>query len=293
MIDTRVVLIGALVLVLLPACAQGQGTTNTPLREALTFYASFDGSPDAAFALGDPKIYTAPSWDAWADGLPGIPEASAAAWMEGEGRYGDALWIDHVEDPILFFKADKNVAYAPENWSGTVSFWLRLDPDEDLIPDNFCDPIVITPKDWDDAALFVDFTRESPRHFRFAAFADTKVWNPSGTNWWELPDGAMPFITIAEPPFARDAWTHVVMTFEHFNTGRDDGVLTAYLNGEPAGDLTGREQTFTWDPAQALIKLGIQYAGYVDDLAIFNRALSGEEVKTLYDLKNGVASVLR
>ena len=83
------------------------------------------------------------------------------------------------------------------------------------------------------------------------------------------------------------------MTFDHFNTGQTDGVLTAYLNGQRVGDLTGREQTFTWDPAQALIKIGIQYAGYVDDLAFFNRALSDDEVKTLYELKNGVASVLR
>ena len=271
--------------------AQAPPAEAGALREALTFHASFDGGHDAAFALGDPKLYTAPSWDDRASALPRLPMAATTFWNEGGGRFGDALSMDNYEEMIFFFKADKNIAYRAENWSGTVSFWLRIDPDEDLKPGEWSDPIQITPRSWDDASLFVDFTREGPRQFRFAAFADTKVWNPDGENWWEMPDGAMPMISIADPPFSRDAWTHVVMTFDHFNTGANDGVLTAYLNGQRVGELTGREQTLTWDPAQALIQLGLQYVGDFDDLAFFNRALTDAEVKALFELDGGVASL--
>ncbi len=285
----RTVLFAALLL--LPACAKAQNTTS--LREALTFHAAFDGQVDAGFARGDPRFYTAPSWDDRAAALPRLPQAATAWLSDGDGRFGDALAMDNYEDTIFFFKADQNIAYRAKNWSGTVSFWLRLTPDEDLKPGTFCDPIQITPRSWDDASLFVDFTREGPRQFRLAAFADTRVWNPDGENWWEMPDGAMPMISVPDPPFERDQWTHVVMTFERFNTGAKDGVLTAYLNGQRAGTLTDREQTLTWDPAQTLILIGIQYNGYFDDLAFFNRALTDAEVKALFELENGVSTLLR
>ena len=278
-------------LLLLPALAHGQDTSA--LREALTFHASFDGGHDAAFALGDPRLYVAESWDDRANAMPGLPLAVTTFWNDGGGRFGDGLTMHNYEAMIFFFKADKNIAYRARDWSGTVSFWLRIDPDEDLKPGEWSDPIQITPRSWDDASLFVDFTREGPRQFRFAAFADTEVWNPKGENWWEMPDGAMPMIAIADPPFSRDEWTHVVMTFEHLNTGEKDGVLTAYLNGQRVGELTGREQTLTWDPAQALVQLGLQYVGDFDDLAFFNRALREAEVKALFELDGGVASLMR
>jgi hypothetical protein len=276
-----------------PALAQDQTLPApdalTALGAALTFHASFDGQLHAAYAQGDPQFYIAPSWDARAEALPGLPQAATAWWSEEAGRFGDGLSIDNYEDTIFFFKADQNLAYRAHDWSGTVSFWLRLDPDDDLRPDLFCDPLLITPRSWDDASLFVDFTRENPRQFRFAAFADTPVWNPSGTAWEELPEGTMPMISIDEPPFASNQWTHVVMTFEHFNTGANDGILTAYLNGERVGELAGREQTLTWNPAEALIRIGIQYAGGFDDLAVFNRALTDDEVKMLHELDGGVS----
>ena len=269
------------------------GLGITPLREALTFHASFDGQNDATFALGDPHFYTAPSWDDRAKALPRLPMAATAWRAEGGGRFGDGLTFDNYAETIFFFKADKNIAYRETDWSGTVSFWLRLNPDADLKPGEWCDPIQITPRSWDDASLFVDFTREGSRQFRFAAFADTEVWNPSGENWWEMPDGAMPMISIDQPPFSRDQWTHVVMTFAHFNTNAKDGVVAGYLNGQRVGTLTGRQQTLTWDPAQALIRMGMQYVGDFDDLAFFNRALTDEEVKALYELDGGVANLSR
>jgi hypothetical protein len=83
----------------------------------------------------------------------------------------------------------------------------------------------------------------------------------------------------------------VAFTFENFNSGGEDGVATLYIDGQPQGSLRGRRQTFTWDPAKSAIMLGLSYVGLMDDLAIFDRALTAEEIKQLYALPQGVAAL--
>ena len=51
--------------------------------------------------------------------------------------------------------------------------------------------------------------------------------------------------------------------------------------------ITNSAQTFTWKPSQALVMLGLGYIGLWDELAIFNRALSAQEIKSLYELDGG------
>jgi len=246
------------------------------LREALTFYASFDSGADADVALGDARIYTAPTWDDRYAGEPGLPDASIARLAPEDGISGGALLLSTDEEPVVYFKAQDNMHYQNEDWSGTVSFWLSLDPDQDLKP-GFCDPIQVTASAWNDACFFVDFTEESPRVFRAAAFADLGAW--------EMP---RPEIEVSQPPFADSQWTHVVMTFSRFNTDTDDGVLKLYMNGRQAGVLTDRMQTFTWEPETALIRIGYRYIGRFDELAFFNRALSQHEIDALYNMTSSL-----
>jgi hypothetical protein len=52
---------------------------------------------------------------------------------------------------------------------------------------------------------------------------------------------------------------------------RSDGVARLYLDGQPHGQIAGRQQTFTWDAAQSKITLGLNYIGLMDELAICNR----------------------
>jgi len=85
----------------------------------------------------------------------------------------------------------------------------------------------------------------------------------------------------------------VVFTFERFNTGKGDGVARLYLDGEPRGVLSARQQTFTWDPEQAIVGLGLNYIGLLDELSIFNRALAADEVAALSRLQSGVPGLLR
>jgi hypothetical protein len=122
-------------------------------------------------------------------------------------------------------------------------------------------------------------------------FADREVWDPKKREWDAVPAAERPMVDVARPPFGSGKWTHVLFTWTAFNTGKDDGVAKFYLNGEVQGSLSGRRQTFTWDPAKAVIHIGMYYIGLYDDLAIFDRALSPEEVGTLYRLEGGVKAL--
>lgn len=265
---------------------------NSPLRSALTFHASFDGSLDAAHAAGNPKLYTAPTMARRAEATPGLPAGGETVQAKGAGRFGDALKFNQRRKPVVYFEAAKNVPYAAANWSGTVSFWLSVDPAAELEA-GFCDPIQLTPRMWNDAAFFVEFEK-TPQAipFRLGAYADLKVWNPTNRPFAEIPANEKPLVTVDQPPFAKGKWTHIAFTFDRFNTGQSNGVVRLYLDGKPAGQLSPRQQTFTWDPEKATIAMGLGYIGLFDELSVFNRAFTDAEVADLHALPQGVTGLL-
>ncbi len=270
-----------------PPDATGSGERRR-LKESLTFHVSFDSGPDADFARGDPKVYTGK--ELGLDAKPGLTTGNVRI-AKDRGRFGDALELKKKDPVFVFYRAEKNVDYKKSDWSGTVSFWLSLDPDRDLEP-GYCDPVNITERGWNDGALFADFTKDdSPRHFRMGIFADREVWDPKKREWDEVPAAERPMVDVVRPPFGSGKWTHVLFTWTAFNTGKEDGVAKFYLNGEVQGSLSGRRQTFTWDPARAVIHIGMYYIGLFDDLAIFDRALSPEEVGAFYRLEGGVKAL--
>ena len=274
----------SLAMVVLPIKA---AESKDALRDALTFHATFDSGTEADFALGEKRLFHAPSMNKRAEAKPGLPESGEVVIATGEGKYGHALRFKKKKSPVVFFEAVKNFPYAASNWSGTVSFWLSLDPETELEP-GYTDPIQITPRAWNDAAFFVEFGKdEKPRHFRLGAYADFKVWNPENRDWNLIPWAEKPLVSVERPPFAKGKWTHIVFTFENFNTGKPNGVATLYLDGQRQGQLSPRAQTFTWDLAQTSIMLGLSYIGLWDELSVFNRALSAEEVKELNGLRVG------
>ncbi len=267
--------------------------SDAELRKALTFFAGFDGGVNAGFARGDALLYTAKDMKAPRIGTPGLPSDGSVSIAKGEGVHGDALRFNRKSSAIVFYKAPKNLDYRASGWNGTVSLWLKLSPDEDLEP-GYCDPLQITPRDWNDAAFWVDFSKdEKPRHFRLGAFADTKSWNPQGKKFEEMSEAEKPMITVTHPPFRRDRWTHVAFTFENLNTGKADAVSRLFLDGKLIGELKGKSQTFTWDLEKTLIMFGIYYTGLYDELAVFDRALSGAEVETVRQLHKGIGGLIK
>src|SRR5690242_3652696 len=108
-------------------------------KQDVVFRATFDGSLDARVAAGDPKIYSAPSYKEQSTAKPGI-EGTDVIQAKGQGRSGDALRFTRKNTRAVFYKAQRNVPFDAKNWSGTISFWLQLDPEQDLEP-GFCDPM--------------------------------------------------------------------------------------------------------------------------------------------------------
>lgn len=286
--------IAALCAVLLSLLSMPQPTIPDAggLAGALSFHAPFDGGLDAAFARGDARLYSAKDRKAAGSATPGV-DASMVAVVPRAGRHGDAARISLKSSPLVFYKGERNIAHRAKDWSGTVSVWFSLDPDRDLLP-GYSDPLIITPRSWDDASLFVDFTRDDvPRRFRFAAFADKAVWNPDGRQWDDVPVADRPMIEIARPPFGTGKWTHVAWTWEGFNTDGTSAIVRAYLDGAAAGTLGGRRQVYTWNPAEVLIAFGVEYRGLIDELAIFDRALTADEIRAVHALPNGIATLRR
>lgn len=264
-------------------CMSGgsDGQVRDSLKTALTLHASFDHGLDADFAKGDPVLRTAPSMAKRTEGKPGLPDGGPIHVARGEGVTGDALRFGPNPSAVVHYAALNNVAWNPTNWSGTVSFWLKLDPQTDLQP-GYADPIQLTSHAWNDAAFFVEFTPDDkPRHCRLGAYSDFKVWNPKNQKWEEMPFEEKPLVRVTHPPFQRDQWTHVAFTWEHFNTGRAEAIAQLYLDGELKGTIGPRVQTFTWELERALVMLGLSYSGLWDELAIFNRSLTPGEILKL------------
>ena len=267
--------------------------SQASLADALAFHAPFDGGVEARHAAGDPKLYWSPTFARRAEAQPGLPPTDTVH-VPGAGRFGDAIRFSRRGAPVVFYQGGANTPYAASNWSGAVSFWLSTDPQADL-GIGFCDPIQITPRMWNNGAFFVEFEKSkiagADVPFRLGVYADFPVWNPTKRPFEEIPAAERPLVTVDNPPFAKGKWTHIVYTWESFNTGRGDGIARLYLDGTPRGTLSARQQTFTWDPAETKIALGLNYIGLLDELAVFNRALTEAEVASLYKLERGVTSL--
>ena len=291
------VLLTVLSITLLVSCKQKEKTeevpaierTNTILKEALTFYASFDTSVDADFAIGDGRIYTVPNRQARDSAKVGLHKPDVQR-VDGKGKYGAGLVFAERSPGYIYYPSEKNIVYSTENWSASISFWLRLDPATDLKP-GYCDPIQITDVGYNDAGIWVDFTKENPRDFRLGVIGDRDVWNPNP----EGPDNENPIFNarltgVKNPPFSSESWTHILISFSRLNT--ENGKASLYLNGEHKGTRSPIDTPFTWDYPLSNIYLGLGYIGLMDELSIFNRALTEAEIKALYELDKGVQTLL-
>ena len=265
------------------ACALCLAAADTHPK-GLVFRASFDNGLDADVAAGDKALYWAPKVEFPPKAAAGLPPSGVITHERTGGVSGGYLRFNKKAGEMVFFKAKENMPYKKENWNGTVSLWLKLTPDEDLAP-GYTDPIQITSKSWDNAAFFVEFSKdEKPREFRLGIYPDFEVWNPQKRDWNSIPMSEKPLAPVIRPPFSRERWTHVAFTFQNFNSGKADGVAKLYLNGEERGSLKPRTQTFTWDLDKASIMLGLSYVGAWDELQIYDRALAAEEVRALGSL---------
>lgn len=258
------------------------------LSEALTLAATFDEGYEADFGKGDTRLFTAPAYNQLDKARAGM-NSEFIERAEGEGRFGDALHFKEKADPVIFYPSEGNIAYDQEDWSGSISLWLSLDPEEDLEP-GYVDPIQITDAGYNDAALWVDFSDKNPRSFRMGVYGDLDVWNPENVGPDDNPAFNNRLLPAEYRPFGTGIWTHVVITFSGLNTG--EGKAALYINGQRQGEREIPEP-FTWELEQSKIFLGLNYTGLLDEAALFDRALTEEEVVRLYQLPGGLSALIK
>jgi len=255
---------------------------KSSLTQALTLHASFDKGLEADFARGDKACYVQQGKD-----LLAAAPTDEVVLEPGAGRFGGALHFTKKNNFRPAYKDEGVLGYNDKQWNASVSVWLRLTPDEDLEP-GYCDPVQIVGDDSKKGFIFLEWSKdETPRFFRYAIRPLFHIWNPDNVQWADIPFNKRPMVQVERAPFSRDAWTHVVFTLENVNDKSQRQVGRLLMNGKLQGTIENWDLTFGWDPARVLLVLGAAYVGHMDDLAVFNKALTDAEVRQLYGLPQG------
>ncbi len=253
------------------------------LAKALTLHASFDKGMEADFSRGDKTCYVMQGKE-----LVAAAPSDDVRLSPDTGRFSGALYFTKKSNVRPSYKDAGVLGYNDKNWSASVSTWLRLTPDEDLEP-GYCDPVQIVGDDNKKGYIFLEWSKdETPRFFRYAIRPLFHIWNPDNVQWADIPFNKRPMVQVDKAPFSRETWTHVVFTLENINDKSKPQAGRLYLNGKRQGTIENWDLTFHWDPARVQLVLGAAYVGQIDDLAVFDRALTDSDVKRLYSLKDGI-----
>jgi len=97
-------------------------------------------------------------------------------------------------------------------------------------------------------------------------------------------------VNVDQPSFSRSKWTHVLITYK--DLGNSSSLASLYLNGEKKGTVSGIDDPFTWELEASNIFLGLGFTGLMDELSIFNKPLTDDQVMELYLLKEGIKAIL-
>lgn len=269
-----------------------QSSSSSELKNALTFYVSFDNGTTADFASGDDTIYTAKSTYVNSkrilEGIQVGMNNPDHRLVKEKGLFGDAFKFGEKSNTVIFYKSKDNIAYNPQNWSGTISFWLRVDPSTDL--DGYTDPIQITDTSYNDASIWVDFTDKDPRDFRLGVIGDKKEWTLDTLNSSSTIEFEKRLVSTKASLFTNSTWTHILITYDGLGTA--NSLASLYLNGKKVGAISGIDDPFTWELEKSNIFLGLNFTGFMDELSIFNKPLTENKAMELYQLKGGIKSIL-
>jgi hypothetical protein len=269
-----------LAVALAPSLA-AEATDADRIRDAVTLYASFDDEVKADVSGGEKTLST----------RKGELKTKKFTFEKGfsdkafrisknKGKSGGALECIGVlpDNGRVYFPAKGNVAFKKGGWSGSVSTWIKTDPDK-LLKTKFCDPVQITQKGANDGGVWFDFNDKKPRDMRMGTFPAV----PKGEKGISEDDAKAPMVWVRKVGFKADDWHHVVLTWKNFDTGKADAVATLYVDGKKIGEVKDRAIAMDWDVEKAGIYVAINYIGLLDEFAIFNRELSAEQVKLLHE----------
>jgi len=256
----------------------------SPLKKALTFYASFDETltPDVGVGpiktrFGDPND---PAKQTFEDGYN--KDIYRIAKGKGVAGGGCLEAIDVLPNRGRFFYPVKgNLAFKKGGWSGACSMWINTDPDT-LFKLTFCDPVQITQKGANNGGIWFDFNDAKPRDMRMGVFP---AISKDGVGAKES-DADAPLVRVLKVGFKVGDWHHIVLSWSNFDTGKNDAIATLYVDGKKIGDVKDRAIAMDWDIEKAGIYTAVGYCGLLDEMALFNRALTADEVAALHKQPN-------
>lgn len=248
------------------------------LKKAVTFYASFDKSLMPDVGVGPIRTrFGTPTEPAKFTFEPGFNKKIYHI-AKGKGIAGGCLEATDVlpNRGRFYYPVKGNLAYKNGGWSGACSMWINMDPA--ALKLGFCDPVQITQKGANNGGIWFDFNDAKPRDLRMGVFPAV----PEGTVGAKESDDDAPMVWVKKVLFKTGDWHHVVLSWSNFDTGKKDAVATLYIDGKKIGAVKDRAIAMDWDIEQAGIYTALGYTGLLDEMALFNRALTADEVAALH-----------
>jgi len=248
------------------------------LKKAVTFYASFDKSLTPEIGVGTIKTRF---------GDPAKPKEQRFERdynddiyriAKNKGISGSCLEARDVlpNRGRFFYPVKGNLAYKKGGWGGAMSMWINMDPA--ALKLSFCDPIQITQKGANNGGIWFDFNDAKPRDLRMGVFPAVA----DGEKGAKESDADAPMVWVKKVPFKAGDWHHIVMSWSNFDTGEKNALATLYIDGKKIGDVKDRAIAMDWDIEKAGIYTAVGYTGLLDEMALFNRALTADEVTALH-----------
>jgi hypothetical protein len=266
-------------ILILAAAPLGAGA-GSALKKAVTFYASFDESLTPEVGTG--PISTRFNHEKEAGKFvfePGF-DKNVFKIAKGQGvAGGGCLEVTDVlpRNGRIFYPVKGNLAFKKGGWGGAVSLWINTDPDT-RFKLKFCDPVQITQKGANNGGIWFDFNDAKPRDLRMGVFPAV----PAGTIGAKESAADAPMVRVPKIGFKAGAWHHIVLSWSNFDTGKKNALAALYIDGKRIGDVKNRAIAMDWDVEKAGIYTAVGYTGLLDEMALFNRALTADEVTLLH-----------
>ena len=105
---------------------------------------------------------------------------------------------------------------------------------------------------------------------------------PDGQKAVPETDAKAPLASAPGNTWKAGEWHHVALTFRNLDTGKPDAVTALYLDGKRIGEVKDQAIAMGWDVEKAGVYLSLGYIGLLDEFALFDRALTAEDVGLLH-----------
>ncbi|RLG27662.1 hypothetical protein DRO03_11615 [Methanosarcinales archaeon] len=200
-----------------------------------------------------------------------------ATWVEGE--YGGALSFDGVDD---YVNCGNDGSLKRSNTDFTIEAWIKLND----YSSSWVEAILSNRASGGGVgSLFFVRGEKDALNKRKVTF-DTSVGTESGP----------PRMVFGITQLQLNQWYHVAATFQY--KGGDANEATIFVNGVAENTATLREignpdaqQTWIgWEPSQ---NVDYDFNGIIDEVRIYNRALTAEEIKSHYEGKQTALSLTK